>query len=100
MTDRGRDTSWELTEVRTVLSRAETALDIFQRHQQCTSTDHQHDPDVDRMAYALEQVSDLLCEWRKTGKSIRNMNDVQDELNARRLADPIRGPERTKYPED
>lgn len=69
---RGRDTSPELTEVRTVLSRAESALDrlaYVQWQQRAGSTFYPTlDPDHDRMRDALAAVVEQLDEWRRTGR--------------------------------
>ncbi len=92
MTDqysRGRDTSRELTEVRTVLSRAENALETLERlaaqgdrhaswkceeGEDCTVEDHwtRVDPDSDEMARALANVVGLLDRWRRTGSTRRD----------------------------
>lgn len=92
--DRGRDVSLELTEVRTVLSRAETALSallnlsyagnwIAPRWVRDPETgkyvvDGEHpakgtapDPDVEAMFAALEEVVARLARWRRTGKTRR-----------------------------
>lgn len=87
--ERGRDTSTELTEVRTVLSRAENALETVERRmirgdyrtdwghgyncedkQACEDEAHWHrvDPDADDMAEALAKVISLLDRWRRTGR--------------------------------
>jgi len=89
--DRGRDVSDELTEVRTVLSRAENALDTLYRlrrnettHDRARSghwdySDPEHsrfvvdsyaaDPDIDAMIDALEWTVDELKRWRRTGRA-------------------------------
>jgi len=86
--DRGRDTSRSLTDVRTVLSRAETALaDLTRRsyHPNMPATrwdreadrwvetgelvgGDQDDPDIEEMCAALEQAVSLLDKWRRTGR--------------------------------
>ena len=80
---RGRESGEALTEVRTVLSRAESALrrigppghetEWLRRSagQQSTYADRSagkhEDPDADEMRAALQGVVDLLERWRKTG---------------------------------
>lgn len=59
--DRSGDTSACLTEVRTVLSRAETAL-----HRIMTVED---DPDSADMILALQDVVNILNRWRGKRKS-------------------------------
>lgn len=71
---RGRETSNALVEVRTVLSRAETALETLQGY----PADRerwadvpgflQPDPDEERMIGALIEVRNLLDKWRRTGR--------------------------------
>lgn len=74
MSDRGRDVSPELTEVRTVLSRAETALNTLDyiRRQQAKDGEAGFygtpDADFDRMYGALNEVVAWLDEWRRTGR--------------------------------
>lgn len=83
MTIRGRDASKALTEIRTVLSRAETArtrLDQPTEYQlrgdPCDKDDIDFakpkvdDPDAQAMRDALDQVIGLLYRWRKTGKTV------------------------------
>ncbi|MET8278379.1 hypothetical protein [Micromonospora sp. NPDC005174] len=83
MTSRGRDASKALTEVRTVLSRAETArarLDQPTEYQLCDEPRDKDDidfakpkvddPDAQAMRDALDQAIGLLDRWRKTGKTI------------------------------
>jgi len=90
--ERGQDTSSELTEVRTVLSRAENALETVERRivrgdyrtdwghgycedrQTCTDEAHWHrtDPDAQDMAEALANVVRLLDRWRRTGATRRD----------------------------
>lgn len=78
-TDRGRDVTTALTEVRTVLSRAETARKILDE-----PTEYHHrsdspgridfdrpkhaDPDVAEMRDALDEAIRLLTRWRRTGR--------------------------------
>lgn len=87
MTDRGRDTSSELTEVRTVLSRAiEARLTLwrFQTRQfgqrggrwdysldppQYVGGTTDPDPDVDDMIEALDAAIVSLLRWRRTGRA-------------------------------
>ena len=83
--DRGRDTSEELTEIRTVLSRAEDARRTLWRYQQeeisraghwdfaqdppvyvTDSTDP--DPDIDDMIRALDTAILALDRWRRTSR--------------------------------
>ena len=81
-TGRGRDTSDELVEVRTVLSRAENARDrlvaIRDGHIDRWEYDHDlgtvtrrvlPDPDIDQMIVALDKVIGQLAEWRRTGRA-------------------------------
>ncbi len=59
----GVDVTSVLGDVRTVLSRAETALG---RH---NGTDfHRYDPDGEEMAEALREVVRLLAPYRRTGR--------------------------------
>jgi hypothetical protein len=80
--DRGRDATKALTEVRTVLSRAETARKRLDWPTEWHRLDPPvlgrtidfdrakfEDPDAAEMRAALDQVIDLLSRWRKTGKS-------------------------------
>jgi hypothetical protein len=87
--DRGRDTSPELTEVRTVLSRAEDArLTLW--HYQTGQLKHggrwvpgfnddlprlvdpdPPDPEIAEMIEALDQAITLLDRWRRTGRARR-----------------------------
>lgn len=91
MSDRGRESSVELTEVRTVLGRAETAL-ITLRGAKTRTSIHGYgkddvsgrimlrqfpyapDPDLDGMIQAMENIVRALSPWKKTGKSLRNVN--------------------------
>lgn len=78
---RGSDTSRALAEVRTVLSRAETALSKLSdgvteyRYDRNTDStdgrDEWRDEDADEMVFDLEQVVTLLEKWRKTGATKR-----------------------------
>lgn len=82
MSDRGRDTSQALTEVRTVLSRAEHALRVLQRgptewrYNSDGRPDFDweghwpkdYDPDHAEMVEALEKAVGLLAQWRRTGR--------------------------------
>lgn len=89
--DRGNETSRELTEVRTVLTRAETALISVERsvavgdyHQTwkkcfddpdtCTNEDHWHrmDPEAPDIARALAEVVASLDRWRRTGQTSKS----------------------------
>ena len=63
---RGRDTSRALTHVRTVLSRAETALDALEGGYLT-----REDPDADNMAADIREVCDLLNKWRRTGRTLK-----------------------------
>ncbi|MDW4900636.1 hypothetical protein [Streptomyces californicus] len=63
---RGRDTSPELTAVRTVLARAETALERID------DTTEDADPDARDMRIALDEVVDLLAPWRRTAPPKRH----------------------------
>ena len=88
--DRGREAGKALTEVRTVLSRALTALDLLDGPRETWrlpkppspagtadmgeppsdgSRPAGYDPDITLMRAALEQVVDLLSPWRKTGST-------------------------------
>ena len=82
MVDRGRETSNALTEVRTVLSRAETALDYIvhgptEGHTEYDENHHyvgfhrEFDPDHEEMEEALRQCVMLLSRWRRTGRPKR-----------------------------
>lgn len=82
MRDRGRETSNALVAVRTVLSRAETALEEIERgeHAPAVGSDGMttrtvdgtwiefHDEDYDEMRAALEHVVESLEWWRRTGR--------------------------------
>ncbi|GAA0627468.1 hypothetical protein HPO96_37080 [Kribbella sandramycini] len=83
MRDRGRETSDALVAVRTVLSRAETALQEIDRPNY--TRDEQGNPvfdsngfrilsqdeDYDEMRAALEHVVESLEWWRRTGRPRR-----------------------------
>lgn len=88
MSNRGTDVSPELTEVRTVLSRAETARDRIAElsyrgnHREQLRWDitkrkwitgpprglPKPDPDSQAMYDALTEVTKLLAPWRRTGR--------------------------------
>lgn len=77
---RGRDVSTALTEVRTVLSRAEAALrrlsepTEYHKLPECRydfDRPKYEDPDAQDMRLALDQVIDLLDRWRRTGRTAR-----------------------------
>jgi KaiC/GvpD/RAD55 family RecA-like ATPase len=71
--DRSRDTSDELTEVRTVLNRARTAIKGVKYHQDRALNDSwkpqgwEPDPDAREMLRALEEVVRLLSPWQRAG---------------------------------
>lgn len=72
MADRGRDTSYELTQVRTVLSRAETAISKIEAQPDCWLVQQgleTVDPDREQMMTALAGVVSLLGQWARTGRS-------------------------------
>lgn len=93
MTGRGRDTSDELVEVRTVLSRAENARATILRWIE-NETDHHYrrggswdygatppvlvgatydaDQDAREMVAALDDVIERLARWRRTGRGRRS----------------------------
>lgn len=66
MADRGRDTSYALTEARTVLSRAQSAIRRLEWSEQYHPDEI--DPDHWEMKEALLVVTDLLDPWRRTGR--------------------------------
>jgi hypothetical protein len=87
--DRGRDSGEALTSVRTVLSRAETALDELgpdgaKIEWPPKTGDHERDdysvreatmfedPDAPAMRTALRAAVELLSPWRKTGRTKRS----------------------------
>lgn len=76
MSDRRKDTSTELSEVRTVLSRAETALDVLERYAERefvwwdNKTPLVHDPEDREIIEALQQVVRILDRFR-SGRSRR-----------------------------
>lgn len=74
MADRRNETGVALTEVRTVLSRAETALATLTAGPSEGTYDYDTreynrypDPDQDDMEEALRQVVVLLSRWRRRG---------------------------------
>lgn len=78
MTDRGNETSRALTEVRTVLSRAETALDALSSGPMEYVTEHDEegryvgyhrepDPEQEAMVDALRVAVAALTPWRRAG---------------------------------
>jgi hypothetical protein len=78
--DRGRDVSQELTEVRTVLSRAESALQRIQHYRsEPREVDPRYggnegfDPDGEDMLRELSAVVIRLSRWRKTGSTRRRV---------------------------
>lgn len=97
MEDRSRDISGPLSEVRTVLSRAETAMDSLVAHSYRGNMPYrafirseerqpdgyfghwewvgpsgsEPDPDTEAMYYALERTVRDLARWRKAGKRKR-----------------------------
>lgn len=74
-TTRGRDSSRALTEVRTVLSRAEAARELIAALRPDTERPHPvRDPDSDDMCAALDQVIAILTRWRRTGPTTRKAN--------------------------
>lgn len=84
---RGREVTNALTEIRTVLSRAETALavldcgpsewrqDGFEEPNAAGYRTPIHvreaDPDQDEMVDALREVVVLLARWRRTGRPLK-----------------------------
>ncbi|MDX3165984.1 hypothetical protein PV516_19540 [Streptomyces scabiei] len=90
-TERGREVSRALTEARTVLSRAETAIEALHRGPSETLYDADgtkprwhwpttpaYDPDHERIVQVLEAVTLLLSPWRRTGqpKGTRDQRDA------------------------
>lgn len=86
---RGRETTAALTEIRTVLSRAETALAFLDREKahvgnKLNEWELKHpdtwphdddgcllgDPDLDAMREALGETVRQLDQWRRTGKTL------------------------------
>jgi hypothetical protein len=67
-TDRGRETAWSLAEIRTVLSRAQTALTSITECPTMYPALWEHDPDHAEMVAALTDVVDRLSPWRRTGR--------------------------------
>ncbi|MCX5070804.1 hypothetical protein OOJ91_33710 [Micromonospora lupini] len=78
-TTRGLEATRALTQVRTVLSRAETARKILDGPTEYHTSDDAggidfdrgkyEDPDAAEMRAALDQVVELLSRWRKTGRA-------------------------------
>jgi hypothetical protein len=79
---RGRDASNALSEVRTVLGRAERALARLQHPteypiirvdgEEVIDWDNKaEDPDAEAMRACLTQVIDLLDPWRRTGRTVK-----------------------------
>lgn len=81
--DRGRDTSIELTEVRRILSGAETAYRrliqlrdgaLVRYRQEVVDgrvtyvDDRTADPDIDAMIADLQAAATVLDRWRRTGR--------------------------------
>lgn len=64
----GRRTSDELTEARTVLSRAESALERFEWIERYVSIE---DPEHEKIHAALTKVVELLAPFRRTGRPRR-----------------------------
>lgn len=78
MTERGRDVSVELTEIRTVLSRAESAIQRISARDQdwmVRSGRQKIDQDRDDMLIALEAVVMKLNRWARTGRPIKSKGD-------------------------
>jgi len=75
VTDRGTDVSRELTEVRTVLSRAATAYNTLSgiRTQGHWNAEPK-DPEINEMAIALLETVKLLRRWKRTGRTERRIN--------------------------
>lgn len=76
MSDRGQDTSSELSEVRTVHSRAANALEWMERYaerdvQWDGKTPTKHDPEDREMIAALQEVVRILEPWKRTRKARR-----------------------------
>jgi hypothetical protein len=74
--DVGRVVSKELAEVRTVLSRAETALGRIESYRNDPyevdaryGGNYGFDPDADNMIHDLEHVVGTLARYRKTGST-------------------------------
>lgn len=73
---RGRETSNALTEVRTVLSRAEHARGRIDGRSESSDPEQYwlrdaEDPDAAEMRAALDAVIGLLDKWRRTGRPAR-----------------------------
>ncbi|MEU2453846.1 hypothetical protein ABZ605_27685 [Streptomyces sp. NPDC012765] len=95
--DRGRDASHALTEVRTVLSRAESALrttpteplyqpDGHGLYDETGARVTAYDPDHDRIQHTLKAVSALLAPWRRTGRPTGTRGTRQAALQGVRCA--------------
>ena len=82
--DRGRDTGIALSEVRTVLGRARTALGVLEYDERGTEWDTTRDergflvserkykdPDHDAMVAALRQTVAALERWERTGRPLK-----------------------------
>ncbi|MFD5878444.1 hypothetical protein [Streptomyces yangpuensis] len=91
--DRGRDTSHALTEVRTVLSQAESALRDGKPTELLYQADgrrglyddtgrqvHAYDPDHEQLQQALLSVIALLAPWRRTGRPAGTQDDRRATL--------------------
>lgn len=73
---RGNDVSRELTEVRTVASRAQHAVSRLKIMKTgLWHTSENRDPDIDEMLEVLEQVVQDLRKWSKTGRTKRDRNN-------------------------
>lgn len=71
---RGTDVSRELTEVRTVLSRAETAYNTLQHYRNRGTWNSVNDPEINEMMIALMLVVRMLRRWRRTGRTKQVIN--------------------------
>lgn len=72
--DRGRDTSYALTEARTVRQRAISALERLDHIDENLGTyysEDQIDPDTPEIRAALRQVVALLDPWKRTGRPLK-----------------------------
>jgi hypothetical protein len=78
VTDRGKETSNALTEVRTTLSRAETALayivhgpteghSVYDSEGRYSGYEREFDSDHEEMERVLREVVVLLSPWRRKG---------------------------------
>jgi hypothetical protein len=78
---RGGDVSGELTEVRTVCSRAETAITTIRRYMKdpFRYSDSRYggnlgyDPEAEEMLADLQNVVGILARWRKQGATKRRV---------------------------